>query len=253
MNRALVLFLVATPAAADDTTWRLRLEAGSELDSNVHRTTGGGEGAAGGRVAARVDLSTIPFAHAVLRLDALGAAQAFAGSEGSGEDIGVAAGNLRFALGLGDLIPGIRLSYYDAFQRRADGGAANLHDFRTGNAAFSLALAGERRLAATAGWRFFVYKPDGQFDFSGVHFGLSYARRLAGDDDSSWDLAVAYSVDGRDYDATALANLCPARDHQPRLPHRRGDRTHRPLPRRGDRPDLHRPAHLRSALRLASQ
>ncbi len=102
---AVILVFAALRAHADE-TWDLTLEAGDQFDSNVHRTTGDGVPADGARTAARFDLADNPTAKTLLKLDAIGAAEAFAGSDPSTEDIGVVAGDARFVGFVGALAPG---------------------------------------------------------------------------------------------------------------------------------------------------
>src|SRR5262249_39267209 len=55
----LVLLCVAATAAAEEPDWTLKLEAGTEVDSNVHRAPSGSDvvGAADGRLGIRYDIS----------------------------------------------------------------------------------------------------------------------------------------------------------------------------------------------------
>jgi hypothetical protein len=205
------VLLLSGMALGDETSWNLALEAGGEFDSNVHRTTGGAVAATGGRTAGRFELSLDPTAKTVLKLDALAAGKAYAGVDPSSENIGVVAGDATFVGFVGAVAPGVRVSYYDAYQAHdSTSDDVELHDFRTGDASATLTLlAGANRITASAGGRFFTYKPDATFDFSGEVFGVAWARRLAGGaDEPTWDLGVAYTIDRRRYDAHALASLC---------------------------------------------
>jgi hypothetical protein len=206
---AALLVCVAVRAAHADADWNLQLEAGSELDTNVHRTSTEIAPSLVGvdaRVGGRFGLRARPAENGLFGLSLVGAAKAFAGSEASNEDVALVAGDARFDVALGDhLAPGLRLSYYDA----GDEGAAGL-GVRTGDAAAALTLRTDGpRLTASAGYRFFVYKPDANFDFRGGHVGLSLAHRVRRDD-ATWtlDAALAYTASQRGYDAPALANQC---------------------------------------------
>src|SRR5262249_12597268 len=138
LRAALALLLLSTSAHAD-ADWTLQLEAGSELDTNVHRApsdTGSSLVGVDARVGARPGPRARPVENGLIGLNLVGAAKAFAGSEASNEDVALGAGDLRFDVAVGDrLTPGIRLSYYDA----GDQGAAGL-GVRTGDAAAALTL-----------------------------------------------------------------------------------------------------------------
>jgi len=204
----LALVLAATTAAAEEPDWTLKLEAGSEVDSNVHRAPSGSDvvGAADGRLGVRYDISGRAGDAGRFAFDAVGAVKGFAGADASSEDVGVAAADLRFDWLVGAVVPGVRASYYEAF-----GADDNALALRTADAAGSLGLvAGDLRVLATAGWRTFTYKPDGSFDFDGPHAGLSVGQRFHSDDASrqlTW--GVAYSAGVRRYSSPALANFCP--------------------------------------------
>lgn len=203
-------FLLATAATAgaEEPDWTLKLEAGSEVDTNVHRAPSGSDvvAAPDGRLGIRYDVSGHAGDAGRFAFDAVGAVKGFAGGDASSEDVGVAAADLRFDWLVGALVPGVRASYYEAF-----GAADNALALRTVDAAAALGLAaGDLRVGAAAGWRFFSYKPDGAFDFDGPHAGLSVGQRFHSDDASrqlSW--GAAYSAGVRRYSSPALANFCP--------------------------------------------
>jgi hypothetical protein len=204
---AAAVLLVSTAARAADPDVTMKLEAGSEVDSNAHRAPSGADavGAAVGRLGLHLDLAGRAGDAAVYALDAVGAAKAFT-SGASSEDVAVAAADARIDLGAGAVAPGLRVSYYDVF-----GEADNALALRTGDAAAALTLrAGEVRVAAIAGWRFFTYKPLGAFDFDGPHAGMTVGQRFRGDD-ASWQLAwaAAYSASVRGYSSGALVSDCP--------------------------------------------
>jgi hypothetical protein len=206
---AVVCALAATTARAD-VDWTLQLEAGSELDTNAHRTatdTAPALTAFDGRVGARLGLRARPNDDGLLRLTLLGAAKAFAGSDASTEDVAMISADTRYDVALGGLAPGLRLSYYDAGDQGGGSGLA----VRTGDAAAALTLhGGGPVLSATAGYRFFVYKPDAAFDFGGGHVGVTLGHRFRPADATfSLDATLAYTASLRGYDAAALANLCP--------------------------------------------
>ncbi len=205
-----MLALLGVALAADLT---LKLEAGSELDTNVYRTTSeasSGVTAAGGRAAARLAASVRPASRALLRVGALAAAKFF--PEANSANIGVVAADVRLDVAVGRLAPGLRLGYYDAEEAGdAAGGGGLDQDFRTGHAAASLTLRTEddHRLEATAGGRFFVYKPNGDLDFTGAQLGLSLGRRVRlGDGKDELAYGLGYTLSQRAFAGNALANLC---------------------------------------------
>jgi hypothetical protein len=206
---AAALALVGATARAEPTL-RLDLEAGSEVDSNVHRApSDSGDVHAGvdARVGARFGVAGRAGEHAAYALDAVGAAKGFAGPEASGEDLGLVGLDGRVDLAAGAIVPGLRLSYTDIF-----GAESSALPLRTADATASAALlvGPDLRVAALAGWRGFTYKPDGAFSFDGPHAGVSVGERLAADD-RDWQLrwAAAYSASWRRYSSPALADYCP--------------------------------------------
>ena len=202
------VLLVATAAAADETDYVLKLEAGSEIDSNVHRAPEGSGvvTAPDARIGMRLDASGRAGERGRYAFDAVGAVKGFAGSDASSEDIGVISADGRFEWIAGTFIPGLRASYYDAF-----GEQDNALALRTAETAGSLGLAaGDLRLVAKAGWRFFAYKPDGAFDFDGPTAGLSIGQRFHSEDAArQLAVGVAYAAGVRRYSSAALANFCP--------------------------------------------
>ncbi|HKA86610.1 MAG TPA: hypothetical protein VKE22_03055 [Haliangiales bacterium] len=188
--------------------WKVQLEAGAGGDTNVHRESGGSptgalDAAAGGRFSASGRV-----AEAVrLAASALALGRGYAGADASGENVFVLAADARADFLLGDAVPGVRASYYDAFAAQSD---LTSLDFRAGEAAGALALRdGDHRVEAFAGWRFYRFKPNAAFDFDGERAGVRYAFAPAGDGDA-WALRAGYGINRRAYSAPAIANLCPS-------------------------------------------
>jgi hypothetical protein len=209
---AALVLAAALPARAE---LSVKIEAGSELDSNVHRTTtenGAEEAAAGARFALRALGSFRPTERSAARLSAVAAAKVFPSQEARNETVALVAADGRWDLAVGPLAPGLRLSYYDVTDADGDDGTDTLdHAFRTGAAAGALTLRTEddHRLEVFAGGRFFQYKPDRDLDFTGVTLGAQLARRLR-NEDATRELAYAagYTFAERAYDGPALANIC---------------------------------------------
>jgi hypothetical protein len=210
----------ATAAARAEVV--VKLEAGTELDSNVHRVTterGADEPAAGARVGARMAGGFRLGERAALRLSALAAGKVYpVGRAAAQENVGVVAGDARFDVAIGDVAPGVRVAYYDASVAALSTDGSLDHHFRTGEAAATLTLrAGDHRVEASAGGRFFDYKPRDEFDFTGAVFGLAIGRRLRSED-ATWELAYSgsYTASQRAYVGDVLVNSCE--DGEPIVP-----------------------------------
>ena len=214
-----MVLALGSPARADRPKVKLQLEAGSEADTNVHRTTTGGVPAAGGRLTTRFGLGWKRDRHTLV-LDAVAAARTFfAPAEASEEDVLVLSGDARYDVAVGPadgprpLALGARLSYYDAIERpTSDAGRDLDHDFRTfaGAGAMTLLTDGGARVVATAGYRVFTYKPNRAFDFAGETAGLSFTHPfpLGKDDQDSLEVTLSYAAARRRYQSAAIANVC---------------------------------------------
>jgi hypothetical protein len=209
----------APRAAAEPPRLRLELEAGSEVDSNVHRTAApDGDAipaveAVGARAGARATLSWRPRPRASLRLHALAVGKLFAApAEASEENVAVVSADARFdaALPGRPVAVALRGSYYDAMER----GEAS-RDFRTADASFGFTLLGgdDDRVTTMGGYRVFQYKPNPTLDFAGEQGAFAYRHSFRREDDdagdSSLDLSVGYGVQRRRYDGDAYTNVCP--------------------------------------------
>ncbi len=204
--------LLGVALAAD---LNLKLEAGSEVDTNVHRTTSEGSApvtAAGARATIRVGASARPGERSLFRMAALAAARVWSGENASSANVAVASADARYDIAFGRLAPGVRASYYEAAEAGSLSGSPGLdQDFRTGSAAATLTLRTEddHRLEAAAGARFFVYKPNGEFDFTGAQLGATLARRVRlGEGDDELTYALGYTMSQRAFSGQALANQC---------------------------------------------
>lgn len=118
----------------------------------------------------------------------------------------------RWDLALGSVAPGARVAYYDVSDADNTDGSDSLdHAFRTGAGALALTLRtpDDHRLEVSAGGRFFDYKPNRSFDFTGVFLGAQLGRRVRSED-ATGELAYAggYTLSERAYDGPALANDC---------------------------------------------
>jgi hypothetical protein len=236
--------ILCTPAfaRADDLKTAIKLEAGSEYDSNASRESSQDgslthDPAAVGRIGGRVELAWHPAARQSLRLDTLLAAKKYVGVDSSSlmpsnEDIAVISADARWDItsSTRPLAFGLRASYYDAlYKPGVDPSMHSIdHDFRTGDVVTALALVApvdsrlpasglavaahsEQRAILTAGWRAFEFKPDHSYSFQGEHAGIAYRRSFQPRDPGpTYDVAVDYSAHHRFYEGSAFANICPA-------------------------------------------
>jgi hypothetical protein len=177
----------------------------------------------------RLQLAARPAEGHSIRSTLLAAAKKFSTAGAADEeDVGVVSGDARYDLRLGSrpVLLGARVSYYDAFERdtivttevqpgmfveeNVDG------DFRTGDAAVLVTLLGEneQRILASAGGRFFHYKPDRRFDSYGELAALAYTRTLHvaepdAEEPRTLDLVLQYAAQRRRFDQASYANVCP--------------------------------------------
>jgi hypothetical protein len=209
--------------AADGVAYGLRLEAGAEQDSNPARleqvdgVAGRAVGAATAlRLVAVGDLLVASGAGHQLSLAAEAAGRRFLQPEAQSEDLLVvdarAAGDL--ALGARTRV-GAAMHHYDVFQRAR--ALPDARDFRSSSPSLRLQqMLGPARLGLGAGWRWFVFKPERAFDFSGPSVVLHYRQGLApalGEPGAEWDWGVAAAYEGRRFDSIRCASLlspCPA-------------------------------------------
>jgi hypothetical protein len=224
---AVVVLATCARARADEPAVRLSLEAGSEIDTNPHRVSAAAMEtydplpAAVARAGARFSLAWRPTPGRVVTASAVAAAKKFIGADdAAAEDVAVLTGDLRYDARVADkpLVWGARLSCYDALERDDGPGGSADHDFRTGDGALTLGLAGEhaQRVTLALGYRVFDYKPDARYDFAGEHVQLEWRRSFepddaddgAPEDAGSWDVAAWYGLARRGYDGEAYANVC---------------------------------------------
>ncbi len=211
--------LVPAVAAAED--WSLKIEGGSEYDSNPHRLEVPEEdsdlvdAAALLRFGARLrgELKTAP--RRVVRYNMFLGTKQFLEQPAETEDVVIATGNVRYDIGVASRRTVVRLatSFYDAIGDDDDTVGRNFRSF-DGQVALVFVGSDQHRVTAHAGFRTFGYKPNEQFDWSGDHYGLRYNTSLwqgdsEGDADaSSIDIAASYRLERRNYSGVAFANSC---------------------------------------------
>jgi hypothetical protein len=219
----LALLGVAVPAVAGAEDWTLKVEGGSEYDSNVHRLEVPEEqrdeivGAPLLRFGARLRGKTRPQRRHVFTYGLFGGGKMFLTDDAGDEDVAILAGNARYDVGLANrlAVAGVRASYYDAI---GDDDFALSRNFSSGDVQGNLTLVGPgaHRISAHVGYRSFRYKPNRQFDFGGDHYGLRYTTTVwRGEgkvDASSFDFTASYQLGRRNYDSAAFANGCGADD-----------------------------------------
>lgn len=219
----LLLAAPSSSALAEPARVDLRVEGGSEYDSNVHRLEADGQNEVTGapllRLGARARVNWRRQRGERMRLVLEGQGKLFAVDEARGEDVGVVAAEAGYerALAGRSASLGVAGSYYDAIPLAGQGDdALTARTFRAagGEAQLAVGDAAGQRVTAAAGLRAFQYKPEPLFDWSGPTFGLAYHTTVwrgdpdADDDAASLELAAAYRLERRDYATSALMPTC---------------------------------------------
>lgn len=216
--------LTASPARGQ-TSFAGKLDAGAEVDTNIHRVEivpgdeasvvtaplarAGGSGALGWR---RGKLAAL--------IKAAGVAKLFFSESGQAENVAVLAVDAlgSRAVGSEGARLGVRGVYYNAAAiSPLDASSENDlgRNFVTAAGELTCAVPGpdRHRVLAAAGYRDFVYKPNGDFNWRGEHLRLTYANDFwLGDPDteqaSAVELSVGYALGRRQYQGMAFANGC---------------------------------------------
>jgi hypothetical protein len=213
----------ATAHAAGGVAYGLRLEAGVEQDSNPSRleqvdgTDGRAvEPATALRLVAAADVAVASAGGHRLSLAAEAAGRRFVQRQAQREDLLVldARGGGELALGARTRLS-LAAHHYDVFQRARR--LPDARDFRSTSPSLRLQQAlGPARLAAGGGWRWFAFKPERAFDFSGPSVFLDYRQGLApalGEDGAEWDWGAAAAFEGRRFASIRCpspSSPCPA-------------------------------------------
>lgn len=187
----------------------LRLEAGAEHDSNPARLEtvkvdgpigGGVPGSSLARVVTTAELLARPGERQSLALSGGVAAKMFLREPARPEDVIVADARGSYAIGLGEqtnlVLTG---TYYDVFQRGET--VRDARDFRSVTPALRLERAlGAGRVLAGGGYRWFLFKPERNFDFSGPSAFLGYRHAwlaVPGETSADWEWGVGASLEAR--------------------------------------------------------
>jgi len=219
---ALVLVCsVNRPAAAEP--WRVQLEGGAEVDSNVERLETGPELENRARTAplvrtgTRVSRSTRRGAggHG---LHVVATTRTSLDRRVKTEDVATLGGDTWYLHPLGPVVAiGGRVNYVEAIPLA---GVEGTRTFRTFAGEANLVLRHGERGAVTvaAGGRYLAYKPDHDFDWLGPSAELRFARTLWQNAENAHtvELTLGYRLDRRSYAGLAFANRCePGADPSP--------------------------------------
>jgi hypothetical protein len=215
---------LAAGAAAEPVGVDLRVEAGTEYDTNIHRLEeADGEAlaiesspllrlGARGRVGWRGGRERV-------RLDARASGKLHAVEGGGGEDVAVLAGDAAWEHRLGARAASgyLRASYYDAlgFERSEPVERYATRNFRSVGGEGGVVLEGARDHRVTAGFgvQAFQLKADARHDWTGPTLRFGWQTTLwRGDeaalDPASIELSLAYRAARRGYDGEARTTAC---------------------------------------------
>jgi hypothetical protein len=219
--------VVGSSAVRADETLRVavRVEAGAEHDTNPARIEtvngtvpeGAALGSPLGRLVTGVDLLARPGHRQTVSLAGGLAGKWFVREELRAEDVLVAEGRGSYGLALSDRTALTFVgAYYDVFQRGQS--LRDARDFRSIAPGVRLERAlGMGRLLAGAGWRWFLFKPERAFDFSGPSAVLNYRHAwlaALGEEGADWEWGAGATVEARRFGGPR----CPSRDDCPPPP-----------------------------------
>lgn len=204
--------LCLRPGAGAATELRLRMETGTEIDTNATRTESANIASFVLRGSADLALTTqLSAKHVLLLQELVGAKKFLSGNVGDFEDVVATSTAATLASRLSQRFSSdLRLTYYDAFQRAALTG----RDFRTG--AFiprlQMVLTGSLRGGLLAGYRAFQYKPDGtQSNWGPLVGGQLTWRKVTGEleMEHEWELGLSYQFQHRTFDGPNIQVTTP--------------------------------------------
>lgn len=230
MGVAVVLGMVVRPVVADELDWKLRLESGSEYDSNVHRRYDDTQASPLLRGAAQLDLGWRVARSQRLLVTGLAGAKTYATLTARNENVAIATADVRYQwlLPARSALLSARFGYYDtlAYAYDYDDGidcsaSADIpRFFSSGVAEVSMDVRGPgtHRLQLSLGGQRFRYKACSQFHWIGDRYGINYqTTKWRGDperdvDAASIDIRVAYQLQRRFFSGQALSNRCGTSD-----------------------------------------
>jgi hypothetical protein len=223
----LLLFGACPLARAEADRHELRVELGTEYDSNPDRAETISDGTpilprAGAsplaRMVASAGWASAPGRFYGLALSGALAGKRFFNEEARGDDVLITqangAGTVRVAPRLG---LGAAVGYYDAFQR----GPVDRRDFRSFTPTLRLEYGVGKisQLALGGGYRWFTFKSDDRLSFSGPTASLLFRQVLPGDLDTGgadWEWNAGALFEGRNFVGPACTNdTCTADSSTP--------------------------------------
>jgi hypothetical protein len=218
MRRALLCLCVAAGAAhAEPATVVVTAEGGAEADTNVQRAETG-EGIEAERVSsavirlgARLDRRG-KLAKGALLTSASVLARLVRNDDASPENVALVSGDARWVrpLGTRPIAAGVGVAYIDALPISHEVGARTFRVIASD--AILVARDGDRRtLTLTAGPRYFVYKPQRDYDWWGPALTARLDLKLwePSGGARSLELVAILGFEARIYDRIAYANDCP--------------------------------------------
>jgi hypothetical protein len=210
----------ATAEAPDDERYTLRAEAGLEIDSNAHRAeilTGAVNpplvASALERLVLSWTLSDLIADGQAVALSATAAAKRFDAPAARDEDVAIAQSSAAWQRSLGAAgTLALSGAYYEAFQRPSADltQASQRRDFRSlaPTVRLGLGLGDGLDLAAAVGYRWFVFKPDRDYDFAAPVAGLDLRWTRQPEDGADWEATLGASVEHRTFGGPALTEVC---------------------------------------------
>ncbi|MFL5304338.1 MAG: hypothetical protein ACJ8F1_03955 [Polyangia bacterium] len=199
----------------------LRAEAGLELDTNAHRT----EIVAGAenpplvtslvqRLVLSGALSDVIAEGQVVNMGATLAGKIFDAAAAADEDVGIAQTSLAWQKSFGPRTAlTVSGAYYEAFQRASASLAAAIErrDFRSMAPTLQLTWAAAEHLdvSVTGGYRWFVFKPDRDFDFQAPTAGVELRWAHQPESGADWEVTLGAAYEYRTFGGPALTTECP--------------------------------------------
>ncbi|HXJ22720.1 MAG TPA: hypothetical protein VMT03_21055 [Polyangia bacterium] len=211
----------AQAPAEDDERLNLRAEAGLEIDTNAHRT----EIIAGvpnppivtsslERFVFTGTLADVVADRQAVIMSATLAGKLFNSPAATDEDVAIVQTGLAWQR---LLRPGgaftLDAAYYEAFQRASANllDAEDRRDFRSfaPSLRFGWPVGDGVELTATGGYRWFVFKPDRDFDFSAPTAALDLRWTYQPEDGADWEAQAGVGFEPRSFGGPALIGNCP--------------------------------------------
>jgi hypothetical protein len=208
---------VAPPADAEH--YQLRAEVGTEYDSNAHRVeqiAGAGTDVVGSflqRFVLTGHLVDQPAPGQAIAMTATAAAKVFDAPAARSETVAIAQSSLMWRAAIGartSLAPAG--AYYEAFQSWGPEGdpAGERRDFRSLSPTLELRTAPTDRtdLAIAAGYRWLVFKPDRDFDFSGPTAAVNLRWLYDAEEGADWELRGGAAIEHRGFGGPVQVGDC---------------------------------------------